>query len=157
MNALQDFADHCDRVGLGKRPTVWAQYEHIWGAPCGDMGVPDVSVNDLPNACFALLAPWAIVPTIGSAWLIVDWLIELRVVNVKATLRGIFNPSWSVPYSLSDGGEMAFGEPRPAKMLSAMSPAVAAAKKARLAQTMWAEEYTVESVIPMVADLLDRK
>lgn len=157
MIDLGDFATYCDRVGLQNRPTVWVQYVDIWGTPRGEMGVSDVSVNDLPHSCFALLAPWVSVPTIGTASLVVDWLYDLRVVEVKVTLRGIFNPSWAVPYSVSDTGEMTFGEPRPSPMLQAVSPAVAAAKKARTAQTMWADDYTVDSIIPMVRNLLNKE
>ena len=157
VNALQDFADYCDRVGLEARPTVWAQYVDVWGTPRGEMGVADVTVNDLPNTCFALLTPWATIPTLGSVSLVVDWLTDLRVVDLKVNMRGIYNPSWSVPYTLSDSGRMSFGTPTPAEMLSTVSLAVAAAKRARTAQTMWRDDYSVDSILPVVTHLLNKE
>lgn len=151
---LEAFAAYCQRHPINRRPTVYTQYIDIWKTPLGEMGVPDPT--DIAQTCFAVLSPWAMIPTLGQAWLIVDTVDALEVTGLRVNVRGIFNPHWKVPYSLSDRGTLRFGEPESAEMPPEISSAVFAAKAARLNQTQWEESYTLESVIPVVIGMLER-
>lgn len=151
---LRAFAGYCQRNPINRRPTVYVQYVDIWKQPLGEMGVPDPT--DIAHACFAVLSPWAMIPTLGQAWLIVDAVDALEVTGLRVNVRGIFNPHWSVPYSMSDRGTLSFGEPETAVMPCEISSAVLAAKAARLNQAMWDQSYTLESVIPVVIGMLER-
>lgn len=153
MEVLRAFADYCQRNPVDSRPTVYARYVDIWQTPLGEMGVPDPT--DIARTCFAVLSPWAMIPTLGQAWLIVDAIDALEVTGLQVNVRGIFNPHWSVPYSLSDRGTLRFGEPEPAEMPTEIGSAVSAAKAARANQAMWEQSYTLESVVPVVIRMLD--
>lgn len=154
MGPLQAFAEYCGRNPIDRRPTVYARYVDIWQTPLGEMGVPDPT--DLARACFAVLSPWAMIPTLGQAWLVVDVVGELEVTGLQVNVRGIFNPHWSVPYSLSDRGTLSFGEPESAEIPTEIGTAVSAAKAARTNQAMWEQSYTLESVVPIVTRMLDK-
>lgn len=150
---LQAFADYCQRNPIDRRPTVYARYVDIWQTPLGEMGVPDPT--DINRVCFAVLSPWAMIPTLGQAWLIVDVVEALEVTGLQVNIRGIFNPHWSVPYSLSDRGTLRFGQPEVAEIPTEIGTAVAAATSARMNQAMWEQSYTLESVIPVVIGMLE--
>jgi hypothetical protein len=154
MSPLDAFSAYCDRHLLTNRPTVWVQYTDIWQEPRGELGHSDTTAEDLRLACFALLAPWAMIPTIGEAWLIVDWLEDLKVTRLRATAAGIFDPHWSVAYWMDDEGRLAFGDWEPETPMPAIAQAIAAAKDARFKQTFWEFDHTIESMVPVVQGLL---
>lgn len=155
-DVLDAFARHCDRHLIDRRPTIWAHFTDIWGDPQGEIGIPNVTDANLTHSVFALLAPWALIPTMSSAWLVVDRLENLSVVNLKVNGRGIFNPSWTVDYSMDDYGHLEFGEPVDGHPLPAVGPALDGLKRVRNAQTLWKAEHTFNSVLPVVQELLGR-
>lgn len=151
---LQAFAAYVQRNPIDRRPTIYVQYVDIWGTPLGEMGVPDPS--DIAQTCFAVLSPWAMIPTLGQAWLIVDAVDALEVTGLRVNARGIFNPHWSVRYSMSDIGALSFAEPVLSDMPPEITVTVVAAKQARTSQAMWDQSYTLESAIPVVIGMLNR-
>ena len=155
-DTLRAFAAHCDRMPLTKRPTVWCQFIDIWGDPRGELGVPDPEPAEVTHTAFALLAPWVIVPTIGEVWLVVDCLEFLNVVHLHVNVRGMFDPHWTVDYLMDDAGTLVFGEWEATPTPAFIGHAVQAAKRARMAQTMWEHEHTIATVMPVVEGLLNR-
>ena len=152
--ALAAFATHCQRAPLDRRPTVWVQFRDIWKTPKGEIGIPDPV--DISHTCFALLSPWAMIPTLGQAWLIVDRLDYLSVTNLKVNMRGMFEPHWSVPYKMADDGSLSFGKPALAVVAPEIGHAVIAAKRARRLQTFWDMDHQLETVLPIVEGLLNQ-
>ena len=149
---LDGFAEHIARRDIDHRPQIWAAYIDIWDVPQGEIGVADPL--DVTNTCFALLSPWALIPTIGSAWLVVDVIDDLRVTNLKVNMRGMFEPHWSVPYRMADDGVLSFGEPVSIPMTPVIGQAVVGAKRARSRQTFWEMGHSMETMLPAVEALL---
>lgn len=150
---LAAFSDHCERVGLARRPTLFVQFVDIWSEPCGEIGLPDPT--NITNSTFALLCPWAMVPTVGEAWLVVDQVDALSVTGLKVNYRGIFNPHWTVTYSVSDSGVLSFDEPIRSPVPDEIGAGIQAAKKERMGQRYWQFGHTIETVIPVVEELLE--
>ena len=153
-SVLNAFAAHCQREPLDRRPGIWVEFIDIWNEPRGEIGIPDP--DDIMHTCFALLSPWALIPTIGQAWLIVDMVEDLQVTNLKANYRGYFNPHWSVPYKMSDDGSLSFGEPVSDVVPPPIGVAVQHAKVARMRQTLWEWDHSIETMLPVVEGLLNR-
>lgn len=154
-DTLAAFAAYCQRNPLDRRPTVYVRYIDMWNEPRGEIGVPDP--QDISHTAFALLTPWAMVPTMAEAWLVVDTVKTLEVTRLFVALkgRGIFEPHWSVPYSMSDDGRLSFGEPAPSIIPAEIGHGLQAAKKARNEQTFWEFEHSIETVMPVVIGLLE--
>jgi hypothetical protein len=157
--ALDAFAAYVDRQTVATRPTVYTRFVDVWDEPRGEIGVHDPA--DLRSACFALMCPWAMIPTMGGVWLIVDMggvdgSATLRVSNVKTTLRGMFDPHWVVEYSLDDDGRLTFDEPVSCLPPPVIGFAVAAVKGARLRRVMWESDHNLDTVLPVVETLLHR-
>lgn len=152
MKALDDFVAYCDRRPLDKRPKVYARYVDIWNETRGQFGAPES--HDLNQTVFALLTPWALIPTIGSVWLVVDALETMEVSNVKVSAKGIFDPHWSVPYIMDDDGSLVFADPIPGLPPWDIGQAIHAAKRARMVQAFWDDDHDLDSVLTVVEGLL---
>lgn len=150
---LTAFAAYCHRNDVTRRPTLFVQYVDIWGTPRGEIGLPDPT--NITNATFALLAPWVMIPTVGEAWLVVDMVDALSVTGLKVNYRGIFNPHWRLDYSVSDTGRLSFGEPVLSPVPDEIGSGIQAAKKERMGQRYWQFGHTIDSVIPVVEELLN--
>lgn len=149
---LDAFTDHIARQDIDHRPQIWASYIDIWDVPQGEIGVADPF--DVTGTCFALLSPWALIPTIGSAWLLVDVIDDLRVTNLKVNMRGMFEPHWSVPYRMADDGSLSFSEPVTIPMTPVIGQAVIGAKRARSHQTFWEMGHSMETMLSAVGAML---
>lgn len=150
---LAAFADHCNRHTIARRPNIWVRFVDVWGEPKGEIGLPDAT--DETNAAFSLMIPWAMVPTLAEAWLVVDHLDYLQVMCLKVSTRGMFNPTWKVPYKMADDGCMSFGEPIRDAVPGHLAAAVQGVKRARRVQAFWESEHSIESLMPIVEALLD--
>jgi hypothetical protein len=151
-DTLQAFADYCDRNTLDRRPTVYSRFVDIYGDPRGEIGLPDP--DDVNSSVFALLCPWAMIPTIGDAWLIVDQVDALSVSHLFVNFRGMFNSHWSVPYFMDDFGTLSFGEAVSASVDSEIGNALVAVKSERRNKRYWNMGHTIESLVPIVDELI---
>ena len=158
--ALEAFADHCDRSPLDRRPTYWAQYVDVWGEPKGELGVSNPPTVDDPKrdsngTVFAVLTPWLAIPTMATAWLVVDNVDQFYVVRVWANSTGFFTPVWSVVYRFEDDGHITPAFPEPIPMPGSIGSGIAAALKARKEQKLWEGDYDITTVVPVVEGLLN--
>lgn len=151
---LEAFAGAIDRAGLESRPVVWVQFIDIWGVPRGELGYPDT--DDLADVVFALLTPWAVIPTIGEAWLIVDRLDWLEVVHLTADLDGVHTTSWRMNYHVADDGVIGFLDYYERDPHPAVTNALTGTRDARFKQTFWSEGHTIETILPAVDAMLHR-
>ena len=151
---LQAYADHCDRQDVTARPKMFVRFLDIWGDPKGEIGIAEP--EDLYHTAFALLCPWAMIPTLGEAQLVLVVGRHLEVTKLKASSRGYFEPSWEVPFSMDDRGQLHFGEPMDAVAIPEVGRAVMSVKKARMEQRFWQWAYTFDDVVPVVAGLLEQ-
>lgn len=154
---LEAFAAHCDRGTVKDRPTVFCQYVDIHGVPQGEIGLADIHDPELHLAVFAALCPWAMIPTIGSARLVVDRLsLGMVVTDVKANFQGLFNPSWMVPYSMGDDGRLSFGEPVAEPVPDEVGWGCQAAMRERMDRRFWEQNHSLGSILPVVEALLNQ-
>lgn len=151
---LDAFAAHCSRASLTRRPTVWAQFVDVWNTPQGEIGIPDPP--QLSQACFAVLSPWVMIPTIGQVWLVYDAIESLEVTHLHVNARGMFDPHWSVEYGMDDEGGLVFGWETPGPAPDGMDSAIVAAKRARMAGNFWQFDYSIENVLPVIQGLLNQ-
>lgn len=152
---LEAFAAYCERNPLDRRPTVYVRFTDMWNDPVGEIG--HANPEDISHTTFALLSPWALVPTMAEACLVVDTVQTLEVTRLHVAIggRGIYEPHWSVPYSMADDGTLSFGEPEPSIIPVEIGHGLQAAKKARNEQKFWEFSHTLETVIPVVIGLLE--
>lgn len=151
--ALQAFSAFVDRQPLDRRPNVYTQYVDIWNTPVGEWGADG---DHRAQTIYALLAPWSVIPTIAQARLVVDAVKCFWVVNLHTNMRGIFNPTWKVGYRMNDTGRLAFDEPIRDNPPHDIHVALAGAKIARQKQYLWEGDHDLESITPLVVELLEQ-
>ena len=156
---LATFASHIARHDVGHRPRIWATHFDIWGDPQGEIGIPGISVAEETVAAFAVLVPFILVPTIGTSWLVADCseyeLRHLTVVRLDASGRGLDVASWRVPFSVTEGGMLVFGESFAGGVPDRIKDAVVDALRGRNERTYWHDNFDYEGALEVAMGMLE--
>ena len=138
---------------VDRHSVVWAYHYDMWGDARGELGVPDFT----DRSVLGVLIPYVIIPSMGSAVLVVDRSLpgQLDIVRLSAFNRMTGVDSWRCDYEVEDSGRWIV---RPAKrhpMTPDIASSVEAARLARKRQLEWDEEWDFDSSLQVVKDYLE--
>ncbi len=160
-SVLDDYAAACARVDIAHQPSTWVIHYDIWCEVCGELGI-EVDVAQ-PNAAFAALIPFVVIPEIADSILILDisglTVRELALIHLSASPEGTQSDYWWVPFGLDDAGLYHFGSPHPGVsplISSGLQRSISTVVRARQDRVGWESAWSFDGSLLLANDLLNR-